>query len=41
MTDPVAARAAAGRSPKTPPAIKAGSVVGANCNGLFTIGILG
>ena len=40
-TDPVAARAAAGRSPKTPAAIKAWPVAGADCNGLFTIGILG
>ena len=41
VTDPVAARAAAGRSPKTPAAIKTWPVAGADCNGLFTIGILG
>ena len=41
VTDPVAARAVAGRSPKTPAAIKAWPVAGADCNGLFTIGILG
>ncbi len=41
VTDPVTARAAAGRSPKTPAAIKARPVTGADCNGLFTIGILG
>jgi len=41
VTDPVAARAAAGRSPKTPSAIKAWPVADADCNGLFTIGILG
>jgi len=41
VTDPVAARATAGRSPKTPVAIKARPVADADCNGLFTIGILG
>jgi len=41
MTDPVAARAAAGRPPKTPTAVKARPVAGADFNGLFTIGILG
>jgi len=41
VTGPVAARAAAGRSPKTPAAIRAWPVAGADCNGLFTIGILG
>ena len=41
VTDPVAARAAAGRSPENAVGHKAWPVVGADCNGLFTIGILG
>jgi hypothetical protein len=41
VTDPIAARAAAGRSPENAIGHKAWPVVGADCNGLFTIGILG
>ena len=41
VTNPVAARAAAGRSPENAVGIKAWPVAGADGNGLFTIGILG
>jgi hypothetical protein len=41
VPDPVAARAAAGRSPKESAAINARPVADADWNGLFTIGILG
>ena len=41
VTDPVAARAAAGRSPENADGHKGVAGAGADCNGLFTIGILG